>query len=195
MDAADLLAAWWLAVEELFPAPQVVTMYQHSSRGVLEQSTASAIAAAENMHEKIGPTLTRFEGGYLDARLKELIKSYSGDDSKEFRQFLREKFKEDRPVLSTRLTELLAAVTPERVKKLGLNSAGWVKDVKEVRNKLAHTGAHVLRRGDTGKQLDRVNIETRALLTMLILGCIGADGSALDRAAGVLANNMKFSSN
>ncbi|WP_166999003.1 HEPN domain-containing protein [Paramicrobacterium fandaimingii] len=184
----QLLPMWWDRIEELFPAPQVIIFYHHSSRGLLEQSSASAIAAAEHLHGLIATTLSRFADGYLFARQRELMKTYAGDEFKEFRQFLREKLKEDRPVLGTRLHELLAAITPKQLEKLGLDAAAWIRDVKDVRNKLAHTDAHVPRRSDSGAELERMNTETRALLTLLILSCLGVDEATLDRAADVLGN-------
>lgn len=188
---AALVEAWWAAVEDLFPAPQVITTYLHSSKGVLEQSTASAIAATENFHERIGPTLTRFEPAFLEERLDEILANYAGDEHKTFRGFLREKFKENRPTLGTRLSELRAAIGEEPLQRLGLEWDVWVPRLKKVRNALAHTGAHVPRRGvDTADELDRVNEETRAVLCLLILRELGLDDEGINRAAGVLARAL-----
>jgi hypothetical protein len=192
-DPSALLPAWSKAVEDLFPAPQVITLYHHSSRGLLEQSTASAIAATENLHSAIGPTKHRIATGYLAERTKHLLKKSAGEQHKEFRQYLREKLKENRPTLGTRLDELLDIITLERVGKMGIEPAAWSNDVKEVRNKLAHTGAHVPKRGDSGEQLNRVNDETRAILSLLLLGHLGVDDATLDRAAEVLAQKLRWS--
>jgi hypothetical protein len=189
---SDLVVAWWRELEELFPTPQVLTRYHHGTRGLLEQSTASAIAAAERTHETIGPTFTRFGRDYMRLRQRELMQAYPGPEFADFRQFLREKLQEDRPILGTKLRELLAAVTPERVADMGLDADTWHRDVKDVRNKLAHTGAHVLRRGDSGEQLDRVNSDTRDVLAMLVLCRLGVDATGLDRAAGVLGANRRM---
>jgi hypothetical protein len=53
-----VLPAWWRVVEELYPATQVISLYHHVTRGILESSVASVIAVAEHLHGLIGPTRT-----------------------------------------------------------------------------------------------------------------------------------------
>ncbi|MHA6667489.1 ApeA N-terminal domain 1-containing protein [Homoserinimonas sp. A447] len=190
---ADIFTSWWKLVDELFPAPQVVVMYHHASRGVLESSTSSAMAAAEHLHSALGDTKTRFPVGYLEAQLPSLIAAFPGKANGPFRQFLREAMKNNRPTLHTRLTELVALITPARVELAGFSSKTWIAGVKAVRNKLAHTGSHIDRRDGAGSRLlDHVNLQTRAVLTLLVLSQMGLSNEALDRSAKVLADNLRW---
>jgi hypothetical protein len=192
MDPADLFPSWWRAVHDLYPAPQVITIYNHGSRGILEGSTSSAIAAAEHLHGLVGATKTRFPGGFLAAKAAELKSKYPGADNAEFRQFLREALKNNRPTLTTRLKELAATVTTDRMALLGIDEKDWMGGVKAVRDKLAHTSSHVGRRNDgSSVQLEQVNIQTRAIITMLILKQLSLSELALDEAAEALAAEME----
>jgi hypothetical protein len=183
----QLVENWWAVLEDNFPAPQVLTTYHHLNRGLLEQSTASVLAATENMHLQVGPSQERFPPETL-ARNKKVIKdAFPDQESALFRTFLYEKFSENRPTLDTKLSELVDIVTRERMTTLGVEPGGWMQLFKKVRNKLAHTGAHVPRRGDSGEDLDRINAQARAFLAVLLLTRLGLDEDAVDRAASTLS--------
>lgn len=183
---AHLVAEWWGIQEDLFPAPQVVTMYLHTSRGLLEQSTASALAATENLHSYIGPTQHRFDPTYLAERALEIRAQYPGAEYAPFRAYLYEKFQDNRPTLQTRLEELRDLIGLERLPMMAIDESAWISLFKTVRNKLAHTGAHVLRRGEASDDLELINSQTRLILAMLLLTQMHLADSALDRAARVM---------
>jgi hypothetical protein len=186
-----LIPAWWNAVEELYPATQVISLYHHGSRGLLESSVSSAIAVAEHLHGIIGPTRTRFPEGFLEDKKKPLKEAFPSPEDVPFRQFLYEALENNRPTLGTRLTELVSAVTPARLKLMTIDGDQWIADVKKVRNLLAHTSSHVTRRGGGSSLLDRVNCQTRAIVTILLLKQMGIEATALDRAAVALGARLK----
>ncbi|MDD9152592.1 hypothetical protein PUY80_08390 [Plantibacter flavus] len=181
-----LVQEWWNLLDEHFPAPQVLTMYLHTSRGLLEQSTASVLAATEHLHTQIGETQTRLEPRYLACRSTEILGTYEGDEHAAFRQFMREKLRENRPTLQTRLEQLVNIVGVEQVSLTGIDSEAWIRLFKSVRNKLAHTGAHVPRRGDSSDDLELINAQTRSLLAMLLLSRMNLTVESLTRAANTL---------
>lgn len=202
LEPAILFPAWWKVMEDLFPAIEVIYLYHHGSRGLLESSVASSIAVAEHLHGMIGPTRTRFPEGFL-ADKKQSVKqagkviNQEGPDAAlqkfvaepAFRDFLYEAFKNDRPVLRTRLEELADEVTSARLALLKIDRAQWVSDVIMVRNPIAHTSSHVKRRGvDSSNVLSRVNTSTRAIVTILILKRMGLSEDSLDHSARVLSH-------
>jgi hypothetical protein len=187
MPFGQLVENWWAVLEDNFPAPQVLTTYHHLNRGLLEQSTASALAATENMHLQVGPSQERFPPETLARNKKIIKKSFPEQESASFRAFLYEKFSENRPTLDTKLGELVDIVTRERMTTLGVEPDSWMQLFKKVRNKLAHTGAHVPRRGDSSEDLDRINAQSRAFLALLLLTRLGLDDDAVDRAASTLS--------
>jgi hypothetical protein len=190
---ATIFAAWWKLVDELFPATQVIVMYHHGSRGVLEGSTTSAIAAAEHLHGLLGHTKTRFPDGFLESRLAPLLAVFPGTENGGFRQFLREAMKNNRPTLHTRLTELVSLVTPARMELAGFSDEAWIAGVKAVRDKLAHTGSHIDRRdGASSRLLDHVNLQTRAVVALLVLRQMDLSDQVLDRSAKVLADSFRW---
>lgn len=193
VDPTVLFPAWWSAVEKLYPAPQVVTLYHHGSRGILESSVSSVIAVAEHLHGQIGPTLTRFPKGFLESKKDVLKKAFPLQEDALFREFLYQALKNNRPTLSTRLNELASAVNLDRLKLMAISGQQWVADVKKVRDLLAHTASHVPRRGGDSdlSLLDRVNSQTRAIVTILILKQMGIEEAALDRAAVALSAELK----
>ncbi|WP_374189162.1 HEPN domain-containing protein [Salinibacterium sp. SWN248] len=182
----ELVESWWKLLDEEFPAPQVITTYLHLNRGLREQSTASALAATENIHSSVGSSDQRFPPEFLNENRARVKVAFPGADFAPFREFLYEKFQENRPTLDTRLQELVEAIGSTRMEHLEINRADWIKLFKRVRNKLAHTGAHVPRRGDSGEDLKTINAQTRAILTLLILARMGIHEDALDRSALVL---------
>jgi hypothetical protein len=187
MPFGQLVENWWAVLEDNFPAPQVLTTYHHLNRGLLEQSTASALAATENMHLQVGPSQERFPPETLARNKKIIKKSFPEQESASFRAFLYEKFSENRPTLDTKLGELVDIVTRERMTTLGVEPDSWMQLFKKVRNKLAHTGAHVPRRGDSSEDLDRINAQSRAFIALLLLTRLGLDDDAVDRAASTLS--------
>jgi ApeA N-terminal domain 1 len=189
----QFLSAWWKAVDELFPTTQIIGAYHHGARGVLEGSVSSAIAAAERMHELLGATKTRFAPELLALRQKEIRAKYSGKEHSEFRQFIGESFRNNRLTLKTRLGELADLVTVERLRAMSINPDDWIEEVKAVRDKLAHTGSHVDRRdNDASNLLDRVNVQTRAIVSVLVIQWMGASEEALDRAASALHADVSW---
>jgi hypothetical protein len=183
----ELVERWWAVVEGDFPAPQVVTTYFHGSRGLLEQSTASALAATENIHERVGSTLVRVAPAVLADYKRRIRDAFPGTANAQFRSFLHEKMQDNRPTLDTRLSELTSVITLPRMETLGIDPGEWRQLFKRVRNKLAHTGAHVHRRGDPSDDLELINAQTRAILTLLIMIRMRHPSAVLDHAARVLS--------
>jgi hypothetical protein len=191
-----LFPAWWKAVEELYPATQVISLYHHGSRGILESSVSSVIAVAEHLHGVIGPSKTRFPEGFLEGKRKPLgqalKQAFPGKANASFRDFMYQALKNDRPTLATRLEELAAAVTSERLALMAIDKDQWVSEVKSVRDLLAHTSSHVSRRGrNSSEVLDRVNAQTRAIVAILILQQMGMEPEVLDRGARALGAELK----
>ncbi|WP_369746488.1 hypothetical protein [Paenarthrobacter sp. AMU7] len=196
LEPRELLPAWWRVVEELYPATQVITLYHHGPHGVLENSVSSVIAMLENLHAKIGPTTTRFEQGFLRAQAKPLKaalrSAFPGNEYARFREFMYEALQNDRPTLEIRLEELVSAATPERLALMHIDPTQWIEDVRLVRNPLAHTSSHVGRRGGGNSVvLRRVNAQSRAIATMLVLGQMGLGSEALDIAATALSRKLQ----
>jgi hypothetical protein len=181
-----LVEAWWNVLDEYFPAAQVLTIYLHGTRGVLEQSTASVLAATENIHTKIGLTQTRFDSEVIEGNRRKIKSALPGAANSQFRAFLGEKLQENRPTLNTRLQELAALVGQERFAALSIDSNEWIDRFKAIRNKLAHTGAHVPRRGDPSDELELINAQTRPVLALLILSQMRVSEEVLNRAARTL---------
>lgn len=183
----ELVEKWWTVLDEEFPAPQVLTTYLHLRRGLLEQSTASVPAATENIHAHVGPSQQRFPPQYLAENKSKIKEAFPGADFAPFREFLYEKLRENRPTLSTRLRELIDTIGLSRTESLEIEPADWMQLFKRVRDKLAHTGAHVPRRGDSSEDLELINAQTRAILTLLLLTRMGFQEDAIDRAALTLS--------
>lgn len=183
----QLVESWWRVVDEVFPATQVITMHLSSSRGPLEQSTASVLAAIEQLHATVGATQHRLESDYLDARLHEILAQYPGPEHAPFRAYLKEKFKDNRPTLRTRLLELIDLAGADRLTAMGIDTVTWIARFKDVRDKLAHTGAHVPLRGNSGDDLALINGQSRLVLTLLLVTQMKLHESVIDRAAQVLA--------
>lgn len=183
----ELVAKWWTVLDEEFPAPQILTTYLHLRRGLLEQSTASALAATENIHAHIGPSQQRFPRDELAENKSKIKEAFPGANFAKFREFLYEKLRENRPTLGTRLRELVDIIGLPRMEALEIEPEDWTQRFKRVRDKLAHTGAHVHRRGDSSEDLELINAQTRALLTLLLLTRMGLQDEAIDRAALTLS--------
>ena len=192
VDPSVLFPAWWRVQEELYPAPQIITSYLQGTRGVLEGSVSSVIAVAEHLHSKTGPTKERFDKKDLRNKEREVIDALGAGQDPDFIKFVRESFGNNRPTLATRLSELIDAVTPRRLEIMSINGESWAADVKQVRNLLAHTGSHVPRRSNAASVLlARVNIETRAIVAILILEQMNLDEAVLDQAAQALHVHLK----
>lgn len=192
VDPSVLIPAWWKAQDELYPAPQIITSYLQGTRGVLEGSVTAVIAVAEHLHSKIGPTKERFNKKEFKARKRVVINALVDEKDADFISFVNESFANNRPTFSTRLAELLDAVTPGRLKIMRIDGKGWVKDVKQVRNLLAHTGSHVERRSNGASELlSRVNIKTRAIVSILILKQMNLADDVLDQAAHALFIHLR----
>lgn len=192
VDPSVLFPAWWRVQEELYPAPQIITSYLQGTRGVLEGSVSSVIAVAEHLHSKIGPTKERFDKKELKSKKRAVIQALGAGQDPDFIKFIHESFGNNRPTLATRLSELIDEVTPGRLEIMSINGELWAADVKQVRNLLAHTGSHVPRRSNAASELlARVNIETRAVVAMLILKQMNFEEAVLDQAAHALHLHLK----
>lgn len=184
-----LLPRWWKAIKELYPATEIISTYNQGIRGVLESSTASVIALGERLQEVIDPNAKRYE-----------LSRY-----REIQAKISEKFSDDaelagmlKSLLSNRLTlrgklEILSnAVTPERFSLMGIESSAWIRDVRDVRDHIAHTGSHVKgRSSDAATKLMRVNLETRAIVSILILKLMELDDQVLDQAAEIIGKRLR----
>lgn len=184
----EIVENWWKLLDDAFPAPQVLTSYLHAARGLLEQSTASVLAATENIHTLIGATQNRFAPETITQNKRVIKEALPGASNASFRAFVGEKLQENRPTLETRLHELVEIVTIRRFDMLSIDASEWVARFKAVRNKLAHTGAHVSRRGDSSAELELVNSQTRPILALLLLSRMGSSNDTMDRAALTLGS-------
>ncbi|MHC9043296.1 HEPN domain-containing protein [Microbacterium saperdae] len=182
----QLVEQWWRLLDEHFPAPQVLTSHLHNTRGPLEQSTGSVLAAIESLHAKIGTTQQRFEPTYLESKLREIRAMFPGEINKPFRAFLKEKFQDNRPTLETRLRELVDLVSHTRMTRAGIDPDRWVGQFKRVRNSLAHTGAHIAHRSGRSDDLELIEAESRQILAMLLLYAMRLPETSIDRASAVL---------
>ena len=189
VEPAVLFPRWWKAVRDLYPATEIISSYNQGTRGVLESSASSAIALAERLQEAIAPRATRFEKGVyreMQAKIKERFK----DDS-EFSALLKSSLG-NRLTLRDKLNVLTEAVTPERFMLMNIDSSAWVQDVRNIRDLLAHTGSHVnSRTSGSVVQLTRVNQETRAVISLLILKLMGLEDEVLDKAAEITGQRLQ----
>lgn len=184
-----LLPRWWKAVKDLYPATEIITSYNQGTRGVLESSTSSAIALAERLQEVLAPNAERYERSkYREMQAK--IREKFSDDA-ELAGLLKDLLN-NRLTLRGKLETLSNAVTPERLSLMGIESSAWIKDVRDVRNQLAHTGSHVKGRSSgAAMKLMRVNQETRAIVSILILKLMELDDQVLDQAAEITGKRLR----
>lgn len=189
VEPAVLFPSWWKAVRDLYPATEIISSYNQGTRGVLESSTSSAIALAERLQEAIAPRAERYENGIyreMQAKIKERFK-----DDPEFSALLKNSLG-NRLTLRDKLNVLTEAMTPERFRLMNIDSSAWVQDVRNVRDLLAHTGSHVKgRTSGSAVKLTRVNQETRAVISLLILKLMGLEDEVLDKAAEVTGKRLQ----
>ena len=189
VEPAVLFPRWWKAVRDLYPATEIISSYNQGTRGVLESSTSSAIALAERLQEAIAPRSKRYENGVyreMQAKIKERF-----EDDPGFAALLKSALG-NRLTLRDKLNILAEAVTPERFRLMNIDSSAWMQDVRDVRDLLAHTGSHVKGRSSgSAVQLVRVNQETRAIISLLILNLMGLEEEALNKAAKVTGKRMQ----
>lgn len=189
VEPAILFPRWWKAVRDLYPATEVISSYNQGTRGVLESSTSSAIAIAERLQEAIDPHATRYSKGVyreMQAKIKEKFK-----DDPDFSAVLKSALG-NRLALREKLNVVSQAVTPERFRLMSIDSSVWVQDVRTVRDLLAHTGSHVRGRSSgSAVQLTRVNQETRAIISLLVLKLMGLEDEVLDKAAKVTGQRLQ----
>jgi hypothetical protein len=191
IDLSVVLPHWFELIDDAFPVLQVLNVRFNSKARVVESSTSSALAAAERLHELVGSTQQRFESELLATNQKKLLRAIPGDENKDFRQFVREVTRIVRPTLTTKLGELFSTLDQAAVTALGVKRDQWISEAKAVRNSLAHTGAHVAKRGkEEATSLDRVEVQTRAILSLVVLELLGVPKSAVERAAQVLNTEM-----
>lgn len=184
-----LLPRWWKAVKNLYPATEIISTYNQGTRGVLESSTSSAIALAERLQEVIDPKAQRYERSKyreIQAKISEKF-----DDDLELAALLKSLLN-NRLTLRGKLEILANTVTPERLSLMGIESSAWIKDVRDVRDHLAHTGSHVKGRSSgAATKLVRVNQETRAIVSILILKLMELDDQVLDQAAEITGKRLR----
>ena len=190
-DPSIVWPKWWLAIDELFPLTQILAMRFNSGGRIVEGSTSAAIAAAERVHEILGSTRFRFTTKYLKRARARLREQFAASEDAEYLAYLIENSHTVRPTLETKLTELFALLTPETVEALGITEQQWIVPTKAVRNKLAHSGSHVNRRGpELDSQLDEVDEQTRAILTLVLLGYLGVPKYQIVIAAATLHHRL-----
>lgn len=189
VEPAVLFPRWWKAVRDLYPATEIISSYNQGTRGVLESSTSSAIALAERLQEVIAPHAKRYENSVyrgMQAKIEEKFK-----DDPEFSALLKSALG-NRLTLRDKLNVLTEAVTPERFRLMNIDSSAWVQDVRDVRDLLAHTGSHVKGRASgSAVQLTRVNQETRAVISLLILKLMSLEDEVLDKAAEATGRRLQ----
>jgi hypothetical protein len=190
-DPATVWPRWWLAIDELFPLTQVLAMRFNSGGRIVESSVSAAIAAAERVQEVLGATKTRFEPQYLKRVRARLREEFVAREDEEYLAFLLENSHTVRPTLETKLTELFNLLPKASTEALGISEAQWVAQTKRVRNKLAHSGSHVNRRGpELDSQLDEVDEQTRAVLTLILLNYLGVPDDRIRVAAEILHQRL-----
>jgi len=190
-DPSVVWPRWWLAIDALFPLTQILAMRFNSGGRIVEGSTSAAIAAAERVHEVLGSTHSRFTTKYLKGARKRLRASFAASEDSDYLAYLLENSHTVRPTLETKLTELFALLSAESAEALGFTEEQWIVPTKAVRNKLAHSGSHVKRRGpDLDSQLDEVDEQTRAILTLVLLGYLDVPDDQIVVAAATLHNRL-----
>lgn len=190
-DLSVVLPNWFRLLDDVFPVLQILAIRINSQSRVVESSTSSVLAAAERLHEYVGSTQERFDPQSLKANQVLILAAVKGPENKPFRAFLREVTRVVHPTLQTKLEELFDSMEPAAAGELGIDRDAWVSEAKNVRNLLAHTGSHVARRAGDGRLLlDRVEDQTRAIISVVILGILGVPAAAIVRAATVLKTEI-----
>lgn len=185
-----LLPRWWKAAGDLYPATEIISSYNLGIRGVLESSTSSAIALAERLQEAIAPGAKRYERAAYREMQAKIMDGFSDDI--EFAALLKGLLN-NRLTLQGKLDLLAEAVSPERFTMMGIDSVMWMKDVRAVRDLLAHTGSHVKGRSSgAATKLIRVNYETRAIVSILILKLMDLEENVLNRAAESIGTRRRI---
>lgn len=182
-----LITGWWAAIDDIYPVTQVLSKEFYLKGGLLEASASSAIAAAERMHDAIGPTTKPFAQTYLKAKRDEIRELFHAPEDAAFLQHLLDNTSTIRPSLGTRLRELADFLGPDAFDVLQFSADEWIATIKTPRNKLAHTGSHVSKRdGGAKASLFHVDAWTRAVLSLVTLKRLGVPAQTLLQSAWAL---------
>lgn len=183
-DAAKIFEAWWLVASDYYPLTQILAGRYYTSRAFLEHSVSAAIAALEATYDRLDhlPSNRMDPEVFADRQQWHL----EHEEDEDFRALLQGLG--NRQSLRQKLKRISRDLSEPVVTAAGVDPKQWVMDVMSVRDQIAHTGSHVDGVQDEGEAiLERVDRDTRAVLSLVLCRLLGLKGQALMRSASVLS--------
>ncbi|WP_182478435.1 ApeA N-terminal domain 1-containing protein [Clavibacter phaseoli] len=166
-----LFPSWWKAVDALFPVAQVIVGRHYAQKAYLEGTAIAAFGAAEALHKHLGFNQLRFSRPFFKKATEELKltleRPKQSPEQEDFEMFLSEVLQNVSP-FRTRLRELGESAGASQLRAADIDVKTWIDITAGVRNKIAHSGSNVKRRGNTEDQLDLANHGTRVVLSMIL---------------------------
>lgn len=184
----EALLAWYWALDNLYPAPQVIT-YRYYQPGFLEHDLSAAVSAMENMHKQLGFAQTKRVPAPDGAdEIRDLLdQAPLGEAQRAARKALKSR-KVD-VTFSEKLVELTNQLPDSVFQILRFDRETWVEEVKEQRNGVSHTGSHVAVQGPNASvDLERGIARSRILLMLLLMKVSGFPADTIDSAIKDLAS-------
>jgi len=183
-DVAKIFEAWWAVASDYYPLTQILAGRYYTSRAFLEHSVSAAVAALEATYDRLDhlPSNRMDPEAFADRRQWHL----EHEEDEDFRALLQGLG--NRQSLRQKLKRISRDLSEPVVTAAGIGPKQWVIDVMDVRDQIAHTGSHVSGVQDEGEViLERVDRDTRAILSLVLCRLLGLEGEALMRSASVLS--------
>lgn len=183
-DVAKIFEAWWLVASDYYPLTQILAGRYYTSRAFLEHSVSAAVAALEATYDR----LEHLPSDRMDPKVFAERRQWHLDHEvdEDFRALLQGLG--NRQSLRQKLKRVWRDLSEPVVTAAGVDPKSWEKDVMAVRDRIAHTGSHVDGVQDEAEAiLERVDRDTRAVLSLVLCRLLGLEGQALMRSASVLS--------
>jgi hypothetical protein len=183
IDPGVLFPAWWAVTSRYYPLPQILAGRFYTRGAYLEHHLLAAVAALESVYDQLDLPADRMDRSVFKERRKWHLEN---EPDEQFHKVLTEQIT-NRQTLRMKMGILGEHIGDELMGVAAVTRSEWIQHVMAVRNNLAHSGSHVKGVGDdTATELEDVDRETRAVLTLLLCQLIGASESALRQAAFAL---------
>jgi len=183
-NVSKIFEAWWSVASDYYPLTQILAGRYYTSRAFLEHSVSAAVAALEATYDRLDhlPSNRMDPEAFVDRQQWHL----EHEEDEDFRALLRGLG--NRQSLRQKLKRLSRDLSEPVVTASGVGPKQWVIDVMDVRDRIAHTGSHVNGVQDDGEEiLERVDRDTRAILSLVLCRLLGLEGESLMRSASVLS--------
>ncbi|WP_147440370.1 HEPN domain-containing protein [Mycetocola tolaasinivorans] len=182
VDFDTAMRAWYFALDNLYPAPQVI-VYRYYQPGFLEHDLSASVSAIENMYKQLGyPLEIKHDQPDGADAIRTLINDAQASDAKSSAMnALRGRKQAVR--FAEKLRELSSLLPPSVFETLRFTSEDWIEGVREQRNNVSHTASHVTRPGSNARvDLERGVARSRILLMLLIMNSSGFSRDHVERA-------------